>query len=227
MRLNTLTNILQHRGVATSATPANATERTNEPATRSAIALLDENRPAVFPRSFTFEFSAAQVGPSICDIIDDETTSMIFDNFREKMLQHFPFVAFPSDVNVSEIRETRPVLLLAILDAAGDGYYDIETSRRLRKCVAQIYSAYALENSTDGMTLLQALIISVLWNKSFNPPQVGVQLDTFQSSHAAANMAKEMGLESRLRNWSWNKSLPIQSDRLRGATSEYQFSTLE
>ncbi|KAH0020406.1 hypothetical protein KCU78_g6465, partial [Aureobasidium melanogenum] len=152
---------------------------------------------------------------------------MIFDHFRANMLQHFPFVAFSSDVDASEIRETRPVLLLAILDAAGDGYFDMEIARRLRKRLTQIYSAYALENSTDGMTMLQALIISVLWNKSLHPPQVGAQLDALQSSYAAANMAKEMGLESRLRSWSWNKSLPIQSDRLRGATSEYQFSTLE
>ncbi|KAG9672250.1 hypothetical protein KCU99_g2530, partial [Aureobasidium melanogenum] len=152
---------------------------------------------------------------------------MIFDHFRANMLQHFPFVAFSSDVDASEIRETRPILLLAILDAAGDGYFDMEIARRLRKRLTQIYSAYALENSTDGMTMLQALIISVLWNKSLHPPQVGAQLDALQSSYAAANMAKEMGLESRLRSWSWNKSLPIQSDRLRGATSEYQFSTLE
>ncbi|KAI4764553.1 hypothetical protein E4T51_02458 [Aureobasidium sp. EXF-12344] len=221
-RLKALTDILQHRGVDTSATPTNTAERTNELDTLSATALLDAHRPAS-----SFELSAAQVEPSICDIINDETTSMIFDHFRANMLQHFPFVAFSSDVDASEIRETRPILLLAILDAAGDGYFDMEIARRLRKRLTQIYSTYALENSTDGMTMLQALIISVLWNKSLHPPQVGAQLDALQSSYAAANMAKEMGLESRLRSWSWNKSLPIQSDRLRGATSEYQFSTLE
>ncbi|KAH0344266.1 hypothetical protein KCU81_g4829, partial [Aureobasidium melanogenum] len=152
---------------------------------------------------------------------------MIFEHFRANMLHHFPFVAFPSDVDIAEIRRAAPILVLAILDAAGDGYYDMETSRTLRRRLTQFYSACLLRNGADGIIMLQALIISALWNRDLEPQQAGAELDVFQLCRAAANMAMEMGLEARLRNWSWSKSLPIQSDRLRDATSEYQFSTLE
>lgn len=229
-RLNTLTDVLQHQGVDTSATSNNTAERTTGPHTQSVTALLRANRTAVSPlwapTSAPIDLSTSQIEQSTRDIIDDETTSMIFDHFRANMLQHFPFMAFPSGVDAAEIRQTTPTLLLAILDAAGDGYYDMETSYRLRGRLTQARSAYTLENSADGMTQLQALIISVLWKRDIEPPQSGTQLETFQMSHAAANMAMEMGLKSRLRNWSWNRSLPIQPDHLRGAPSEYQFSTL-
>lgn len=226
-RLNVLTDVLQHRGVNTSATLASPAERTTELDPHTATALLDANRTTGFPRASPTELSAAQTDLSICDVIDDETTTMIFDQFRANMLSHFPFVAFPSDVTAADIRQTASVLLFAILDAAGDGYYDMETSHRLRKRVTRIYSAYALENSADSIIVLQALIISVLWSRELEPLQAVAQLSVFRLCRAAAHMATEMGLEVRLRNWSWNKALPIQSDRLRDAISEYQFSTLE
>lgn len=238
-RLNVLTDVLQHQGVQHSAaqnitaTSNNAAETTTERHTQSATALLGANRTVISlpsasaPAAGLIALSASQIEESIRDIIDDETTSMIFDHFRTNMLQHFPFMAFSSGIDAVEIRQTTPILLLAILDAAGDGYYDMETSRRLRRCLTQARSAYALDNSTDGMTKLQALIISVLWKRDLEPPQAGAQLDVFQMGHAAASMAIDMGFESRLRTWSWNSSLPIQPDHLHGATSEYQFSTLE
>ncbi|CAD0095228.1 unnamed protein product, partial [Aureobasidium mustum] len=226
-RLSALAHILQHRGVDTSAIQINTTERTDELDPLPAPTLLDAERTAVFPHSSPIGMYAAQIEPSIHDIIDDETTSMIFDHFRTNMLKHLPFVAFPSDVVATEIRQTASILLLAILDAAGDGYYDMETSCRLRRRLTEVYSAYFHENSADGIIMLQAQIISVLWNRDPEPSQAGSQLNVFQLSHTAANMATGMGLESRLKNWSWNKSLPYQSDHFRGATSEYQFSTLE
>lgn len=226
-RLNVLTDILQDRGVNTSATLASTAERTTELGPHQATALSGANRTTNPLNSPRIELSAAQVEPSICDIIDDETTTMIFEHFRANMLHHFPFVAFPSDVDIAEIRRAAPILVLAILDAAGDGYYDMETSRTLRRRLTQFYSACLLRNGADGIIMLQALIISALWNRDLEPQQAGAELDVFQLCRAAANMAMEMGLEARLRNWSWSKSLPIQSDRLRDATSEYQFSTLE
>lgn len=232
-RLNTLTHVLHHRGVKTSATSNNTAERTIELDTQSATAHLGANRSvtSLFSASVSaaglIALSTSQIEESIRDIIDDETTSMIFDHFRTNMLQHFPFMTFSSGIDAVEIRQTTPVLLLAILDAAGDGYYDMETSRRLRRCLKQARSAYALDNSADGMTMLQALIISVLWKRDLEPPQAGAQLGVFQMCHAAASMAIEMGIESRLRTWSWSNSLPIQPNHLHGATSEYQFSTLE
>lgn len=230
-RLNALTDVLQQQGVKTSATSNIIAHRTTELDTQSATALLGASRAAFpllsAPAPASIDLSTPQIEQSIRDSIDDETTSMIFDHFKANMLQHFPFMAFPSDADAAEIRQTAPILLLAILDAAGDGYHNMETSCRLRRHLTQARSAYALGNHADGMTMLQALITSVLWKRDVELPQPNAQFEVFQLSHAAADMAMEMGLESRLRTWSWNKSFPIQPDSLRGATSEYQFSTLE
>lgn len=197
-RLEVLTAVLQQQGMNTPAVQAPITKKTT-----------------------------AQVEASLRSIIDDETTSMIFDHFIENMLPHFPFILIPSGSTAEDIRRDNPLLLLAIMNAAGDGYYDTKVSQQLRRLLAEVYSQPLLKTTTDHTSVLQAFVISVLWWKDLEPPQAEDKLDVFDISRTAANLTMNMNLGNRLRDWSWTRTLPIESDSLRGAASEYQFSTLE
>jgi hypothetical protein len=151
---------------------------------------LGTSRTGEFSSTLSNEYSIAHIEQSIRDTIDDETTSMVFDHFVGTMLQHFPFVAFLPHATAEEILRTTPIIILAIIDAAGDGFYDTEVLRSLRKLLVKVYSTCLLESNSHGVSLLQALVISVMWHRDMD----GEHMDVFQLSHAAANMAMVMGM---------------------------------
>jgi hypothetical protein len=147
------------------------------------------NRPENSSSLISDEYFVTHIEQAIRDTIDEEKTSMIFDHFVENMLQHFPFMVFPALKTAEVVLQAAPIVLLAILDAAGDGFYEAEVSRKLRKLLVKVYSRCLLETSSYSVSLLQALVISVTWHRDLEAPEVGEQMDVFQISQAAANMA--------------------------------------
>ncbi|CAD0107669.1 unnamed protein product [Aureobasidium uvarum] len=227
-RLGVLFDAVQDRDASpSSAAQAFTAEGTTVLDPPLATAVLDSNRITDASYSSPTDCSNAHVETSICGIIDDETASMIFDHFGADMLQHLPLMTIPLGMTVEETRQHSPVLLLAILDAAGDGFYGLDLARKLRILLVKVYSARLLDSSAYSMSLLQAFAISMVWFKDLESLQAGEEMDVFHITHAAANMAIMMGLGKRLRDWSWSTMMPRQTDNLRGATSECQFSTLE
>jgi hypothetical protein len=196
-RLDALTRVSQNRDVNISPTRASTGEGTTTVGPGLATTLLDTNRPENSSSVLSNEYYVAHIGQSVRDIIDEETTSMIFVHFVDNMLQHLPFMTFSPPTTAEIILETAPILLLAILDAAGDGYYDTEVSRELRKLLTKVYSTCLLDTNSYSVSLLQALIITVTWHKDLENSQVGEQMDVFKLSHAAANMATVLGMGNR------------------------------
>lgn len=60
-----------------------------------------------------------------------------------------------------------------------------------------------LRTDLYNLGLLQALIVSATWYRSIEPLQPGEQMDIYQFSHTAANMALIMGLGESLNAKSW------------------------
>jgi len=120
--------------------------------------------------------------------------SLIFSHFIENMLQHVPFMVFRPHATAEAVLRTTPALLLAILDAAGDGFYDTKVARHVRQLLVRVYSTCVLDTNLYRVCLLQALIVSVVWHRDFDAPQAGEQMDVFQISRTAANMAMVMGM---------------------------------
>jgi hypothetical protein len=191
--LDTVTEALQNGNSKTPPIRTTAAERTTTLDPQPATASLDTNRTGEFSSTLSDEYRNAHIEQSIRDVIDDETTSMIFSHFVENMLQHFPFMAFHPSATAEEILQTTPILLLAILDAAGDGFYATEVSRKLRKLLVKVYSTWLLETNSYSASLLQALVISVTWHRDME----GEPMDVFQLSNAAANLAMVMGMGKR------------------------------
>jgi hypothetical protein len=194
--LDTVTPVLQNGNAKTPSIRTTAAERTTTLDPQSATASLDTNRTGECSSTLSDEYRNAHIEQSIRDVIDDETTSMVFSHFVENMLQHFPFMAFHPSATAEEILQTTPILLLAILDAAGDGFYATEVSRKFRKLLVKVYSTWLLETNSYSASLLQALVISVTWHRDME----GESMDVFQLSNAAANLAMVMGMGKHPRN---------------------------
>jgi len=193
-RLDALTEVLQHRDATIPSTQAATVERTTTIDPQPAITSLGQNGTDNTSVSSPNEYSNAHIERLVRDTIDDETISLIFIHFIENMLQHFPFMAFRPHVTAEAVLRSTPALLLAILDAAGDGFYDTKVGRHVRQLLVRVYSTCVLDTNSYRVSLLQALIISVVWHKDFDAPQAGEQMDVFQISHTAANMAMVMGM---------------------------------
>jgi len=193
-RLDALTEVLQHRHATISSTQAAAVERTTTIDPQPAITSLETNGTDNASVSLPNECSNAHIEKFVRDTIDDETISLIFSHFIENMLQHFPFMTFRPQATAESVLRTTPALLLAILDVAGDGFYDLKVARYVRQLLVRVYSACVLDTKLYRVSLLQALIITVVWHRDFDAPQAGEPMDVLQVSHTAANMAMVMGM---------------------------------
>ncbi|THZ85232.1 hypothetical protein D6C88_05616, partial [Aureobasidium pullulans] len=152
---------------------------------------------------------------------------MVFDRFTTSMLPNFPFMVLPADHGIADVRKNNCPLFLAVLDAAGDGFWSTEMSRQLRKLLMQVYSTFLRETAVYSMSTLQALVISVIWYRGVEAEQIGEQMDVVQISNAAANMAISMGLGGVLKEYSWSGFMPMQSSSVCGPASDDQIATLE
>ncbi|THX03090.1 hypothetical protein D6D18_03854, partial [Aureobasidium pullulans] len=224
-RLVSLNGILQRRSSDASALRYGSTaERTSH---TTAAASSDEVENPGNLSSTSHEQLIVQIEAAIGRAIDGETANMIFEHFTASMLPNFPFTALPLDNGREDVRKNNPILLLAILDAAGDGFWDLEVSRRLRKLLIQVYSTFLRETAVYSMSTLQALIISAIWHRDVGEEQSGEQIGVFQISNAAANMAISIGLGDILKEYSWNGFMPMQSSSVRGPASDYQIASLK
>lgn len=193
-RLDALAEILQYRDVKYTSTQATTEKRTTTLNPQPATTPSSTNKTGDSSVSLSNAYSTAHIEQSIRETIDDETISLIFSHFIENMLQHFPFMVFRANATAEALLRTTPTLLLAILDAAGDGFVDMNVARHVRKLLVRVYSTCLLDTSLYRVSLLQALIISVVWHRDLGVIQAGEQMDVFQISHTAANMAMVMGM---------------------------------
>lgn len=224
-RLAALTHHLQRKGADASALiHKSRAERASHP---TATATLDAEETPDYPSSTSHEHSVVQIEAAINGAVDGETANMVFDHFTTDMLPTFPFMVLPVDNVIADTRKNNPILSLAILDAAGDGFWDLEVSRQLRKLLLQVYSTFLHETAVYSMSTLQALIISVIWYRVVEGEEIGEQMDVVQISNAAANMAISMGLGDILKEYSWSGFMPMQSSSVRGPASDYQIASLE
>ena len=252
--LATLTSALHRRGRDASGYPGEPTavrmatvapQPTNttipgimtssEDLTASIPSLHNPNLDAVAPLAPMYsssssapnEYSALQIEAMIGEIINDDIASAVFEEFTSNMLPEFPFVAFLQNASARDAWKNTPITFLAILDVAADGFCELEASRKLRKILVQIYATCLLGTSTFSLPLLQALIISAVWHRAIEPAQPGEQMDVYQISHAAANMAIIMGLGKSLKAQAWSGPMPTQARGPRGPASKCQASSLD
>ncbi|KAF2224744.1 hypothetical protein BDZ85DRAFT_83669 [Elsinoe ampelina] len=130
----------------------------------------------------------------ICDILDTPTRTRIFDRFVNDCLPTLPALAFPPDTKAQDILESKPILFLVIMAAAGWGHIPQESQNRLSREIMDIFADCVLRHAIKSLELVQAMLVAVLW---YRPPEKPEQVNFYMIVHMAACMALDIGLGKR------------------------------
>lgn len=126
-------------------------------------------------------------------LLTAEAASRMFQRYTERMAPLMPAVVFPQGTTMTEIRETKPVLFLAILSVAS-GSDQPNLQRTLTKEVMQVYANRIMCAGEKNLELVQALLVSSIW---YLPPEHFEELKFYQVIHAAAVMAIDLSLNRK------------------------------
>ena len=74
----------------------------------------------------------------------------------------YPAVILPPDSTAAKLRETKPILFLAVL-AASAGAFPPALNLRLNKEIQQVYATKVAIQGRKSLELVQAMLISILW----------------------------------------------------------------
>jgi hypothetical protein len=133
-------------------------------------------------------------------LLTAEMATRLFDFYVEKMAPHMPAVVFPPRTAAAEIRKTKPILFLSILNASSGSSYP-ELQKTLNKEVMKVYADRIIVNGEKTLELVQALQVSTLW---YWPPEHFEELKFYQLIHIAAVMAIDIGMGKK------NKTSPLK-----------------
>ena len=74
----------------------------------------------------------------------------------------YPAVALPLDCTAAGLRQSKPILFLAIL-AASAGASNPALNLRLNKEIQQVYATMVSMQGRKSLELVQAMLVSILW----------------------------------------------------------------
>ena len=127
-------------------------------------------------------------------VLDAETASKIFRHYTTNMAPHMPVVVFPATTTPGEIRQTKPILFLAILSVAA-GYDYPELQKILVREITKKYADCLIVKNDKSLELIQALQVSTIWHS----PEDYKDAKTYQLIFLASVMAIALGLGQRRR----------------------------
>ena len=141
------------------------------------------NQPPTIP-----SLRAALQSHEYADVVDRQILSSakateIFQFYREKMAPHFPVVVFPPHVTAGQVRQTKPILFLAILSVASrHKHSDLQLT--LSREITQTYADRVIIKGEKSLELVQAMQVSTIWHVAEDPNDTR----SFQLIHLATTM---------------------------------------
>ena len=144
------------------------------------------------------KYSCLSQPTSTCDAIDRNLLSMreatrLFNRFVNDVGYHIPIIAFPPGTTASYIRRTKPVLFLAVMNAAA-GTADQALYRSLNKQIMQTIADQVVIDGRKSLELVQAILLTAIW---FYPPDDFADLKFYQYIHMATTMALDLGIDRK------------------------------
>jgi hypothetical protein len=137
----------------------------------------------------------SHISPLIDSIISPDIAERVFHRYVNEICPHFPAVPFPPGATAREVRETKPLLFLAVL--AGSSHGSVEqlvsqdVQRQLTKVLKDQLADIIWRNGEKSLEIVQALHVSVLW---YRPPLHFEQHNFYMMVNCAAVMALDLGL---------------------------------
>ena len=129
------------------------------------------------------------------ELISQDESFNLLKRYKRDLVPQFPVVPLLEDSSLLELRQQKPILLLAIL-AAASGASDVDINLRLNLEIQQVYADRVAMKGERSLELVQAILITVTW---YCPPDRFDQLKFYRYLHMAWSMALDIGLDKRPR----------------------------
>ncbi|CAI7596632.1 unnamed protein product [Penicillium glandicola] len=127
-------------------------------------------------------------------IIDYKTASAAFDRYIHQMAPEMPFVVFPPETTMSEVRRNKPCLFLAII-AAAVSVFNSDAQLILVNETYRLIAERVVIKGQKSLELVQTILVSSIW---YLPPDNFDEVKFYSLTHMAAVMAMELGLNRRV-----------------------------
>jgi hypothetical protein len=132
------------------------------------------------------------------DIIDRgmltmDTAAELVALYSRELVEYYPAVILPEDLTCTQLRDSKPVLFLAIIAAASQGF-DPDLSRVMNDELLRVYADRIFIQGQKSLELVQSLLITVAY---YDPPDSVARLQVYQFTHIAATMALDIGIGSK------------------------------
>lgn len=135
------------------------------------------------------------IGPGDADItesalVSDAYASILFYRYMHDMAKHMPIVTFPTSTTPETLRQTTPILFLAILSVTA-GQEDRKLQSKLTKKIMRVLADLVVVKGEKSLELIQAIQVVTLWYW----PEDGEESKYNQLVHMAAIMAIDLGID--------------------------------
>jgi len=117
------------------------------------------NATVEMPRAF---FPDNRLGIITSGGLSEELALEAFDHFTKHILVEFPILVIPPEITAAEMRTVKPVLFLAILNAAS-GLFARWMQDQLNRELTDTFARLILVEGTKSLELVQALQVGTLW----------------------------------------------------------------
>ncbi|KAJ5731203.1 uncharacterized protein N7483_005711 [Penicillium malachiteum] len=145
------------------------------------------------------------------NILSIEKAERLVRFYVSELVQFFPVVTLPIDVNVEQLRRTMPILFLSIVAAASLTAEPSLATTLNDQLVTRISHVFFVQGE-KSLELVQSLLVMIAF---YYPPNGSRQSQYYQYTHIAATMAFELGLTSDFREPdSWMEEDVRKSGRL-------------
>ena len=138
------------------------------------------------------EAGDADIQGFISSLIDIEVQEKIFNKFINFHMDNLPILAFPPGTKPSYVRESRSLLYLAILVAAGATQISLAIINKLHQKLKRKIAEDILIEGHKSVELIQVLHITCFW---YRPSSTFAKHTFYQLINMAASMAIELGLD--------------------------------
>lgn len=135
------------------------------------------------------------VETGITKIISVRAANAYFERYCNELSVNFPVVVIDPGASAIEVRSSKTVLFLAIIAAASGGDGNVGTQKRLQCLLTLVLTHCCSTNDEYNLELVQAFIVSALWYTPSDLIYGQEPMNMRQLSHAAANVAINIGLD--------------------------------
>lgn len=148
------------------------------------------------------------------EVIDTEMATKAFERYVNEMAPLLPFVVFPPNTTMSEVRRNTPILFLAIISVSIAAFAP-SLQLPLTNEVNKVFAEQVVVRGAKSLELVQALVVVVLW---YMPPDHYEEVKFYQLTHLAVVVGMELGMNRRTKPGS--KSITVLKD-LMGTKAPY------